>query len=47
MHPASRILDHDLRLLVGRSEDKIRMIDAIFPAISHSNHKRLKRRRVQ
>lgn len=47
MHTAGRILDHDLRLLVGRSEDKIRMIDAIFSSISHSNYKRLKRRRVQ
>jgi hypothetical protein len=47
MHAAGRILDHDLRLFVGGSENKIRMVYAIFSSISHSNHERLKWRRVQ
>jgi hypothetical protein len=47
MHPARRILDHDLSLFVRSGEHKIGVIDLILSPISHANNERLEGRRMQ
>lgn len=47
MHSSGGVFNYDLGLLVRCRQDKVRMVDSVFPSISHSDVERLKGRCVE